>query len=106
MPMDTARLTTVARKLFAQLPCVGTIGTRTYTGARTMRRRDKDLGELGAETQYEFSWQVAAADFTTATTPAPRSSVTIGGVSYRVLAVTTDPSGTALVIDLGHTTRV
>jgi len=102
MPLDTARLNVVTRSLLKQLPCSVVIGAKTYTGARTMRKRDKDLGEWGAETQYEFSVELLASDFTTATTPTPRSTVTIGGIVYRVLSVTTDPSATAVTLDLGQ----
>lgn len=81
-----------------------TIGGKSVTVLPSQKRQSAVWAAAGALDTYQRTIRVTAAALTAAGAAVPTarvSLVTIGGVQYRVLAVSVDPVSTSYLIDLG-----
>lgn len=99
MAISTTKLSDVLSNLLALMPFSVTIGGSSYSGTRTVLRREKEYLAEGVRNAYRFSVIFAKADFDTV--PEVRSLVTVEGAEYRILNIQEDGSGTSLRLDVG-----
>jgi hypothetical protein len=100
MAFTNAQLDADLAVIVADLPVTITVGSSTLSGTRMTLRRDVVLADEGLRQNYRFSVYVRYADLPSV--PAIRSKVTIGGVAYRVLALTSSDDARLYRLDLGE----
>ena len=100
MALSEAQLNADLDTIFNDLPLSITIGGTTVTGTRMSLRRDAVLLDEGLKNDYRFSVYVKAASLTAL--PAIRSTVQIGGISYRILSAVVSDDLLLYRIDLGE----
>lgn len=100
MAINLTTMAATAANLVAQAPVSIVHSGTTYSVARLSKRAETAYMLAGAEAEYEFSVLAPVATFTGGV-PSPRQTVTFGGVTYRILAVETDPLGVMVRLDLG-----
>lgn len=97
--MDNTLLTARFTRIVAKIPVTFSIGANSYTGTKTTLIKDVKYSEYGQATGYEFSILVPVSSLPAI--PAIESTLTISGVTYRILKTELDTLGTTVRLDLG-----
>jgi len=102
MALDLTAMATQIAGILQQVPftfTLGTVTTKTYTGTKSFLRKEIVSGNAGLANVYEFSVLCLASQF--ATVPVPKTTLTAGGTTYKILSVDTDTTGITIRLHLG-----
>ena len=86
--------------IFGDLPVTVVVGGASCRGSRSTVRREALLVDEGLRQQYRFSVYVRTADLSAV--PTLRSTLTVAGVTYRMLNMTLADDGRMYRLDLGE----
>lgn len=102
--MDFTAIKTQAAALLA-LPGLAesfTLSGKTFTGVRSVLKRQDRFVDVGLAESYEFSLLCGQAQFTTqGVTPLKGMTLVLGAKTYRLLTTETDPLQASVRLNLG-----